>query len=389
MHLRIKYFSQTGNVRVIRAIPFIRDKFSLLFIFLTLCLSVEAQNSKGLKDYYNGLFPIGAAVTPRSLKGPDSLLLVTHFNSLTAENAMKMGPLHPAEDRYNWGPADSIVDFAVKHGMKMRGHTLVWHSQAPGWIFRDAEGKQVSKEVLLQRMKDHITTVVTRYKGKIYAWDVVNEVIADDSGFYRNSPWYQICGEDFIIKAFQWAHEADPDALLFYNDYNTENPKKREKIYTMVKKLVDAKVPIHGVGLQGHYNIYDSSLAKELPASIEKFASLGLKVQVTELDISVYPSENGRRRKRPDESDEFTPEMERKQIEQYKTVFNAFLKYRDQLTGVTFWNVSDRQSWLDNFPVFGRKNYPLLFDKDNKPKRVYYEVINMVGEGGQERKRGF
>lgn len=353
------------------------------------CLAAAAQESKGLKDYYNDYWPMGAAVTPRNLRGADSLLLVTHYNSITAENAMKMGPIHPAENRYNWGPADSIVEFAHKHGMKMRGHTLCWHSQAPAWIFRDSAGKLVSKDVLLQRLKEHITEVATRYKGKIYAWDVVNEVIADDTAFYRNSLWYQICGEDFIAKAFEYAHAADPDALLFYNDYNTENPRKREKIYAMIKKLLAAKVPVHGVGLQGHYNIYDSSLAKEIPASIEKFASLGLKVQVTELDISVYPSENGRRQKRPDEQDAFTPAMEQKQIDQYKTVFSALRKYKGQLTGVTFWNVSDRRSWLDNFPVFGRKNYPLLFDKENRPKRAYYEVINLRGEGEKERKRGF
>ncbi len=257
----------------------------------------------------------------------------------------------------------------------MRGHTLCWHNQAPAWMFRDsAAGGRVSKEVLLKRLKDHITEVVTRYKGKIYAWDVVNEVIADDSSFYRNSIWYQVCGEDFIIKAFEYAHAADPKALLFYNDYDTEDPEKREKIYTMLKKMLAAKVPIHGVGLQGHWNIYDD-LAKEVPASIEKFSSLGLKVQVTELDISVYRGESGRRPKRADESDTFTPEQEQKQLELYKIAFEVFRKYRKDLTGITFWNISDKRSWLDNFPVAGRKNYPLLFDRENKPKRAYYEVV--------------
>lgn len=345
---------------------------------ITLLCSVGslAQDNKGLKDHYAKFFPVGAAVTPGNLRGPDSLLLVTQFNSLTAENAMKMGPIHPQEHRYNWAPADAIVQFAVDHGMKMRGHTLCWHTQAPGWLFRDSvTGQQVTKEVLLQRLKDHITEVVTRYKGKIYAWDVVNEVISDDTAFYRNSLWYQICGEDFIIKAFEYAHAADPKALLFYNDYNTENPKKREKIFILVKKLLAAKVPIHGVGLQGHWNIYDNDLDKELPASIDKFASLGLQVQVTELDISVYPSESGRRPKRADEADAFTPEQEQKQFDKYKTVFDVFRKYKAKLSGITFWNVSDRRSWLDNFPVAGRKNYPLLFDRENKPKRAYYEIV--------------
>jgi endo-1,4-beta-xylanase len=348
---------------------------SACFAFCLLCVTATVQE-KGLKDYYDKYFPVGAAVTPQNLRGADSLLLVTHFNSLTAENAMKMGPIHPAEDRWNWAPADAIVQFAQDHGMKMRGHTLCWHTQAPGWLFRDSAGKQVSKEVLLLRLKNHINEVVNRYKGKIYAWDVVNEVISDnDSSFYRNSIWYQVCGEDFIVKAFEYAHAADPKAILFYNDYDTEDPKKRERIYTMLKKLIAAKVPVHGVGLQGHWNIYDADLGRELAASIEKFASLGLKVQVTELDISVYRSEASRRQKRADETDTFTPEQEQKQFEQYKIVFDTFRKYKGKLTGITFWNVSDRRSWLDNFPVAGRKNYPLLFDRENKPKRAYYEVV--------------
>lgn len=349
-------------------------KITCLILCLS-CVTAMAQDNKGLKDHYAKFFPVGAAVTPNSLRGDDSLLLVNQFNSITAENVMKMGPIHPAEDRYNWAPADAIVQFAMDHKMKMRGHTLCWHNQAPGWMFRDsAAGGRVSKEVLLKRLKDHITEVVTRYKGKIYAWDVVNEVIADDTAFYRNSTWYQVCGEDFIVKAFEYAHAADPKALLFYNDYDTEDPKKREKIYTMLKKMLAAKVPIHGVGLQGHWNIYED-LSKELPASIEKFSSLGLKVQVTELDISVYKGEAGRRQKRADESDIFTPEQEQKQLEQYKVVFDVFRKYKNKLTGITFWNVSDKRSWLDNFPVAGRKNYPLLFDRENKPKRAYYEVV--------------
>lgn len=345
--------------------------------FCFLCITASAQDNKGLKDYYAKYFPIGVAVGPQNLRGTDSLLIVTHFNSLTAENAMKMGPIHPAEGRWNWAAADAIVQFAQDHHMKMRGHTLCWHQQAPNWLFRDsATGKQVTKEVLLQRLKNHITELVNRYKGKVYAWDVVNEVIAvNDSSFYRNSLWYQICGEDFISKAFEYAHAADPKALLFYNDFNTEDPKKRDKIYTMLRQLIAARVPVHGVGLQGHWNIYDANLGRELAASIEKFASLGLQVQVTELDISVYPAESDRRPKRPDETDAFTPEQEQKQLEQYKTVFDTFRKYKGKLGSITFWNVSDRRTWLDNFPVAGRKNYPLLFDRENKPKRAYFEVV--------------
>jgi endo-1,4-beta-xylanase len=243
-------------------------------------------------------------------------------------------------------------------------------------MFKDSVGKNVIKEVLLQRLKDHITTVVSRYRGKIYAWDVVNEAIADDSAHYlRNSLWYQICGEDFIIKAFEYAHAADPNAVLFYNDYNEINAVKREKIYRLVKNLKDAGVPIGGVGLQGHWAINEPS-REQLETTLKKFADLGIKVQITELDISVYPKEHNARERKPEDADTvFTAEKEKKQMEVYKMCFEVFRKYRKIVSGVTFWNVSDRHSWLDNFPVRGRKDYPLLFDKDMKPKKAYWEVV--------------
>jgi endo-1,4-beta-xylanase len=318
---------------------------------------------------------VGAAVTPQSLQGADSALIVQQFNSLTAENAMKMGPIHPKENEFYWKGADSIVAFAKKHGLKMRGHTLCWHTQVPNWIFKTAGGDTVTKEVLLERLKNHITEVVTRYKGSIYAWDVVNEVIDDyDSLFYRKTAWYRIAGEDFIAKAFEYAHAADPAALLFYNDYNTESPKKREKIYQMVKRLKDAGVPIHGVGLQGHWSI-NNPRREELEKSIQLFSSLGLQVQITELDVSVYSGNQGGQivRGQRDTTSVFTPEMEAPQREKYKMAFEVFRKYRKEVTGVTFWNITDRSSWLDNR---GRKNFPLLFDKNHQPKKAYWDVVN-------------
>ena len=353
-------------------------KSRLFVLGFALAISIaysQSPSEKGLKDYYANYFPIGVAVSPQVLTGPEKDLIIKQFNSLTAENVMKMGPIHPEENRYNWEPADQIVNFAVANGMKMRGHTLCWHNQTPAWFFKNADGSQVDKETLHKRLKEHITEVVTRYKGKVYAWDVLNEAIDDsDSKFYRDSPFYQICGEDFIAKVFQYAHEADPNALLFYNDYNTEKPAKRDKIHKMVKQLIDAKVPIHGVGLQGHWNIFDPS-EKDLRESLKLFSSLGLAVQITELDVSVYPSEQGRREKRADESDTFTAEMEQKQIEKYKMAFAAFREFKSSITGVTFWNISDKRSWLDNFPVRGRKNYPLLFDQQLQPKKAYWEVV--------------
>ena len=343
-------------------------------------LSKSSNSAKGLKDYYKDYFLMGAAVTPRSLHGGDSALIVDHFNSITAENAMKMGPIHPKENEYNWKDADSIYAFAKKHGIKMRGHTLCWHSQAPAWMFKNEKGDTVTKEVLLQRLKDHITTVVNRYKDHIYGWDVVNEVIDDrDSVFYRNSAWYKICGEDFIFKAFEYAHAADPKAILFYNDYNTENPKKREKIYQMVKKMKDSGIPIHAMGLQGHWSI-NNPPQEELEKSIQMFSSLGLQVQVTELDVSVYTGRQGGQLiqgQQRDTSSKFTPEMEQLQRDKYKMMFEVFRKYRDKITGVTFWNLSDRSSWLDGR---GRKNYPLLFDTNRQPKKAYYDVVNFTPE---------
>jgi len=332
------------------------------------------DSTRGLKDYFD--FPIGVAVTPGNLKGDEANLILRQFNSLTPENAMKWAPIHPEENRYNWRDADSIVAFAQRNGFLVRGHNLCWHNQTPRWLFVDSNGKEVTKEVLLQRLKDHITTVVRRYKGKIYAWDVVNEAVSDKPGEYlRNSEWLKICGEEYIASAFRYAHEADPDALLFYNDYNEINAVKREKIYKLVKGLKDAGLPIHGIGLQGHWAINEPSM-EQLDSTIKRFAGLGLKIQITELDISVYPKEHNARERRPEDSnDAFSTEKENKQTEVYKICFEIFRKYRKALSGITFWNVSDRHSWLDNFPVQGRKDYPLLFDKNLKPKKAYWEVV--------------
>jgi endo-1,4-beta-xylanase len=335
-----------------------------------------AGTEKGLKDYYKNYFPIGVAVYPRALKTDEAGLILQHFNSLTPENAMKMGPIHPKEDEYFWKDADSIIAFAQRNKLKVRGHTLVWHNQTPSWLFVDSTGNQVTKEVLLQRMKDHIFSVAGRYKGKIYAWDVVNEAVSDKKDEYlRPSQWLQICGEEYIAKAFQWAHEAAPDAQLFYNDYNEISPVKREKIYRLVKSLKDAGVPIHGVGLQAHWAINEPSRG-QLDSTLQRFADLGFKMQITELDISVYAKEHdARERKAEDANTAFTAEREQKQQEVYKMAFELFRKYRNHISGVTFWNISERYSWLDNFPVKGRKDYPLLFDKDLQPKKAYWEVV--------------
>lgn len=360
-------------------------------------MAVLAEEQKGLKDYYKKYFPIGVAVNKAALKGRDSALVVQEFNSITAENDMKMGPLHPRENWYNWKNADAIVDFAVRNHIKIRGHNLLWHNQAPAWMFVDSTGKQVSKEVLLQRLKDHITTVVKRYKGKIYAWDVVNEAIDDDSTKYlRNSKWYQICGEDFIPKAFEYAHAADPKAALYYNDYNSEHPAKRNRIYKLLKSLVDAKVPITGVGLQGHWKLNDPT-PQLLRSSLDQYASLGLKIQITELDITIRGPRGRQARTQGDGAamqmpvdSGLTPALAKRQAEQYKAVFDIFREYKKVITNVTFWNLTDRYSWLDsrNGGLAGgaaageaagrtvRKAYPLLFDENYQRKPAYWSVVN-------------
>lgn len=343
-----------------------------LLFFATNLPAQQIDKTKGLRDYYQDYFPIGVAVTPEQVKDPvQSQMIRRQFNSLTAENAMKMGPLHPQEHRYFWNDADTIVNFAVNNGLKVRGHALCWHNQAPAWMFTDKDGKQVSKEVLLERLREHIHTVVGRYKGRVYAWDVVNEAVSDNpKEMLRNSLWYQICGEEFISKAFEYAHEADPNAVLFYNDYSTESPGKRQRIFQLLKSLLDKKIPVHAIGLQGHWSINYPS-PELLGQTIEQFAGLGLKVQVTEMDVSVYAND-----KEKQVVAGLTPELDKRQSEQYQKLFGTLRKFKDSITGVTFWNLSDRASWLDNFPVRGRKDYPLLFDKELKPKQAYWKIVD-------------
>jgi endo-1,4-beta-xylanase len=348
----------------------------LFFLQCSSPRSITENKQQGLKDYYKDYFTIGVAVSPQALKTEEANLIVQQFGSMTPENAMKMGPIHPRENVYNWAGGDSIAAFAQRHNMKLRGHTLCWHNQAPNWFFKDSAGKEVSKEVLLQRLKEHITAVVSRYKGKIYAWDVVNEVISDKPGeYFRPSIWYKICGEEFVARAFEYAHAADPDALLFYNDYNEINPGKREKIIRMVKDLQAKGVPVHGVGLQGHWAVNEPS-QEQLDKTLSDFSALGLKLQVTELDISVYPKEHDARERKPSDYDTvFTADKEAKQMDVYKMCFELFRKYKANISAITFWNISDRHSWLDDFPVRGRKDYPLLFDRELKPKKAFWEVV--------------
>lgn len=357
-------------------------------VFVTIsCTSTDSKNKnsassqsvsqeKGLKDFYDAYFPIGVAVSPRALKAEsEAKLIKKHFISMTAENVMKMGPIHPEENKYNWGPADEIIAFAEENELMLRGHALCWHRQFPDWMFTDDEGNQVSKEVLLKRLETHIEQVAGRYKDKIFAWDVVNEAISDrHDEFYRNSTWYQICGEDYIIKAFETARKAAPNAKLFYNDYNVIDSAKRVKIIQMVKNLRKKGVPIDGVGIQGHWSVFEPT-EFQLRATLDSFSALPIELQITELDVSIYKKEHARSDERETDTGVLTPELAQLQIEKYKMIFSVFRDYKDELSSLTFWNISDRRSWLDNFPVRNRKDFPLLFDENEAPKEAYWEVV--------------
>ena len=325
--------------------------------------------NEGLKDYFpsDTYYYFGAAIKPSTLdKTQELTLLKRHFNSLTAENVMKWSYLQPLEGSFNFGDADRIVAFAQANNMVVRGHTLCWHNQSPEWIFRDGDAS-ASEEMVLQRLRDHITAVMAHFKGKVYAWDVVNEAIDDGSGTYRNSTWYQTCGEDYIFEAFRAARAADPDVKLFYNDYSAVNPVKRDKIYALLEKLKEQNL-VDGIGLQGHWNTEYPSNDLIIEA-LEKYKSLGIEIQVTELDVSVYTSN-------ADPESIYTDALALKQTAAYERLFSIFQSYKSYITGITFWGLADNSTWLDNFPVAGRKNYPFLFDENYNPKLAYFSVIN-------------
>ena len=334
--------------------------------------------NKHLKDAYKDYFMIGVALNQRNVTDEDQIKLVnSEFNSITAENDMKPGMLHPKEGVWDFERADKIADFCRKNGIKLRGHCLCWHSQFADWMFTDKKGREVKKEVFYERLREHIHTVVNRYKDIVYCWDVVNEAISDNGGWprrpgeqpnpYRESRHYKLCGDEFIAKAFEFAHEADPNALLFYNDYNECDPGKRDRIYNMVKKMQEQGVPIHGIGMQGHYNVYGPS-EEDIDAAITKYKQLVKHIHVTELDIRVNTEMGGQLRFSRGENKPLVPYMNTMLTDQYNRVFKVLRKHRDVIDCVTFWNLSDRDSWL------GVNNHPLPFDEQYKRKPAYYAI---------------
>ena len=411
-------------------------KLSIIALIASVVLmSACGPKDPGLKDAYKNYFKIGVAVTERNVA--DSLqaaLILKEFNSITAENCMKPGEIHPQAGVWNFEKADAIANFCREHGIKMRGHNLVWHSQFATWMFtkhdengdpvveRDVNGDTVwverpsfgrfpgfpggnfpagfpgfggqrpggatamqmtktpkyvaaSKEEFYDSLRVHINTVVNRYKDVIYCWDVVNEAMSDandiDAAYedtFRKSQAYQLCGDEFIKNAFIWAHEADPKAGLFYNDYSAWTPAKRTYIYNMVKKLQSEGAPITGIGMQGHYNIFDNPTLEDFETAINIYLELVDDIQITEFDIRINEEAGGGLQFSRGEGQVYTEEIQKQQEQKYADLFEIMRKYKKYISCVTFWNLSDRDSWL------GAQNYPLLFDSEYQRKPVYYTV---------------
>ena len=445
-------------------------KFSVIALIVSIvAVSACGPKDPGLKDAYKGYFKIGVAVTPRNVTDSlQSAIILKEFNSITAENCMKPGEIHPQPGVWNFTQADAIADFCRANGIKMRGHCLVWHSQFANWMFNkyDENGNQVverdengdtiwveqparggfggfgggfggfggfgggapqggqrpqgapqggfggqrpqgapqggqraqgqrpqgqqaaapqmvkvpkyakaTKEEFYDSLRAHIQVVVNRYKDVVYCWDVVNEAMSDannpDAPYeqsFRQSTAYQLCGDEFILKAFQFAHEADPNAGLFYNDYSAWTPAKRTYIYNMVKKLQAEGAPITGIGMQGHYNIYDNPTIEDFEKAIQMYLELVDDIQITEFDVRINHEAGGGLSFSRGEGQVLSDSIAELQKQKYAELFTVLRKYKKNFSCVTFWNLGDRDSWL------GANNFPLLFDSQYQRKEVYYTV---------------
>ena len=357
-------------------------------VALALVINANSQSRPSLKDAYKDCFLVGAALNPSQFTGRDQgedAIIKAQFNSISPENVLKWEVVHPQVGRYDFSLADKYVEFGEQNHMFVIGHTLVWHSQVPKWVFEDDKGNPVSREVLLDRMHDHISKVVGRYKGRIRGWDVVNEALNED-GTLRPSRWMKIIGADYIEKAFRFAHEADPDAQLYYNDYSLENEAKRKGAIELVQKLKADGVPITGVGLQDHVSL-DWPATEQIDTTVDEFGKLGVKVMITELDVDVLPASNQSAdvslRVASDPTlnpypDGLPEKVQQTLSKRYADLFGAYAKHCGLVTRVTFWGVTDKDSWKNNFPVRGRTNYPLLFDRKGQSKPAFDAVIKVA-----------
>ncbi|QJX48938.1 endo-1,4-beta-xylanase [Hymenobacter taeanensis] len=347
-----------------------------------------------LKDAFKKDFYVGAALNYRQLNGQDAkatALIKQQFNTISPENLLKWGPVHPQLNTYNFKPADDYVAFGQQNNMFIIGHTLMWHQQTPKWVFEDEAGKPVSREVLLKRLEEHINTVVGRYKGKIGGWDVLNEAIDDQQGDLRKTKWLEILGEDFAAKAFEYAHKADPKAELYYNDYSLFRPEKREGVIKLVKSLQAKGVKVTAIGMQGHYGLKQPSI-EQIEASIVAFSKLGVHVNFTELDVDVLPKPS-RRQGGADISENYAaatqynpyqaglPDSVQQQLtNRYADLFALFHKHRDVIDRITLWGVTDADSWLNDWPIRGRTSYPLLFGRNYEAKPAFQSVVQAAAQ---------
>ena len=357
---------------------------SLLLIVLIAGINVPAQS---LKEVYSKYFKIGASLNAAQFSGRDlraDAIVTEHFNTISPENILKWESVHPTDGTYNFDGPDRYVEYGRANKMFIVGHTLVWHNQTPKWVFEDASGKPATREVVLARLRDHIHTVVGRYKGRIHGWDVVNEALNED-GTLRQSQWFKTIGEDYIAKAFQFAHEADPKAELYYNDYSLENSAKRKGAIELVRNLQKQGIKVAAVGSQSHHKM-DWPSMDEQDKALTELGSLGIKVAITELDIDVLPrasdykgadiSVNYELQAKLNPFKDGLPESQQKALaDRYGALFRVFLKHHKVIDRVTFWCVTDGDSWLNGWPVRGRTNYPLLWGRDGKPKPAFWEVV--------------
>jgi endo-1,4-beta-xylanase len=340
-------------------------------------VSVSARQDVALKDLMPAGTVIGVAINQRQSDGTDAAavdLITKQFNQISPENLLKFQSVHPAADRYVFEAQDRYVQFGADRKMQVIGHNLIWHQQTPAWVFQGADGKPADRETLLTRMRDHIHTVVGRYKGRIHGWDVVNEAV-DEDGSLRKAPWHDGIGDDYVAKAFEFAHEADPDAELYYNDYNLEKPAKRAGVIRLVKDLQARGLRIDGIGNQGHWQLATPTTA-EIEQALEDLHGTGLKVMYSELDINMLPPAG--RNADPAAANPYAAglpdEQQQALAKRYADIFGVFMAHHDWISRVTFWGLSDADSWLNR----GRANYPLLWDRQRQPKPAFQAVVDVL-----------
>lgn len=358
-------------------------------ILLAAAAGARAQSeATTLRGAVDDKLLIGAAVMSYQIEQPRlGALVAAQFNCLTGENEFKVVSLQPEPGQFNFGPADKIIDFAEQHNIKVVGHNLCWHNQIPAWEFADADGNPLPRDKALANLKAHIDTVCRHFRGKVIGWDVVNEAISDSPNeFLRDTPARKAIGDDYIEKAFEFAHEADPDAELYYNDYNDEEPGKREKVLRLVKMLKDKGLRIDGVGIQGHWQMHYPA-PSVVDDAIVAFHNAGVKVMISELDIDMIPRRQTGAEVGATEKTGADPypnglpaNLAEEQGKRYADLFKVFLKHPGYVTRVTFWGTHDGTSWLNDWPVRGRHNHPLLWDRQLNPKPAFFAVLKVLNE---------